>query len=145
MVFLSQQDPRWVNYKYNGNYTLGRYGCTITDITMFYDWAFNKNVRPDWVASKLKFSNGLLLWNSISNIGLKFVYRYYSRNDNRIKQALNSANEGCLLQVNKNHWLFLIGRYIPGLGWKVADPWTGKSCYTKKYNNNITGFAVISR
>jgi len=112
---------------------------------MFYDWAFNKNVRPDWVASKLKFSKGFLLWNSISNIGLKFVYRYYSRNDNRIKQALNSANEGCLLEVNKNHWLFLIGRKLPILGWKVADPWTGKSCYTKKYNNNITGFAVISR
>jgi hypothetical protein len=144
MVYLSQQDPRWVNKKYDGNYTIGRYGCTITDVAMFYDWAFGKAQTPDWIASQLKFSNGLLLWNSLSNIGLKFVYRYYSRDDNRIAQALASPVEGCLIEVNHNHWLFLTGKKTVQ-GWKVADPWHGDSCYTNRYQDNITGFCVISK
>lgn len=146
MTNLSQQDSRWVGYKYSNGYTLGKSGCLITDITMFYNWAFNRNERPDVLSKKLGFTpDGLLLWNSISNIGLKFLYRYYSRNDAVISEAISNPNKGCLLQVNSNHWLLATGRKLPILGYKVADPWSGTSCYTNKYGNNITGFATITR
>jgi hypothetical protein len=142
---FSQQDPRWASTKYQDGFTIGRYGCEITNLAMIYDWFFLSNKTPLYVAQNLKFNNGDILWSSLPKINLKLEKRYYSRDDNRITQALNNPNECCTVQVNNNHWLFIIGRKLPVLGYKVTDPWLGDTCYTNRYKNNITGFAVITK
>jgi hypothetical protein len=48
------------------------------------------------------------------------------------------------LQVNNNHWVWLIGRYIPLLGYRIADPMTGGKAYSSRYKT-ITGHAVIAK
>lgn len=145
MIMFSQQDPRWANLQFGGGYTIGRYGCVISCLTMARNWFFNDNKTPDWAARLLLFSSGAVIWSSISNIGLRFVQRVFGRNDAVINEALINPNKCCLIQVNNNHWLWLIGRLVPGRGWKVVDPWHGDICYTDRYGNNITGCAVISK
>lgn len=145
MITFSQQDSRWSNLKFGGGYSIGRYGCVITDLAMIRDWFYNFDSNPIWVSQQLSYSNGLVIWSSLPKVGLSLVRRVYGRNDTIIKSALAAPDQCCILQVNNNHWLFLIGRQLPVLGYRVVDPWTGQICYTNKYGNNITGCAVIGK
>lgn len=147
MTIFSQQDSRWANVKMGGsNYTIGRWGCLLTDLTNLRNFIFGSAMRPDQADDKLSFTkDGLLIWGSLSGIGLKLVERVYKNDYNKILSVYKSSDKYAILQVNNNHWVWVIGRYIPYFGWKIGDPWTGTSCYTNKYRNNITGFAVISK
>ena len=145
MTTFSQQDRRWVGTKYSNGYTIGRYGCTLTDLTMIHDWFTGEQMTPDQVAAKLKYTSGLIIWDSLKNVGLKLVQRIRVRDDNAIRAGL-AANDQCVIvEVNHNHWLWVIGRSLPGLGYKVVDPWDGRTKYTNSYSNNITGLAIIGR
>lgn len=145
MYTYSQQDSRWRSVIFGGHYTIGRYGCTITDLTMIHDWFYNEGWSPSNVASKLKYTNGLIIWKSLENIGLRLINRIRVRNDAAIRGAL-AANDQCVIvEVNHNHWLWVIGRQLPGLGYRVVDPWDGRTKYTNAYGNNITGCAIIGK
>jgi hypothetical protein len=146
MVIFNQQDSRWAKETLgNTVYTIGRWGCLNTVLTMVYNQIFNSRMTPLQCAKKLQFTpDGMLKWESLKEINLKLVSRIRVRNDVMIKNALNSPKDYVALQVNNNHWVWLIGRYIPILGYRIADPWTGTACYTNRYKNNITGFALIS-
>jgi len=146
LVSLCQQDSRWAGKTMGaGNWTIGRWGCLLTDVTMMYDWFFNRNAGPDWVDSQLSFTQGLLIWSSLSKIGLHLVTRTNGRNDVVIREGLANPNECVMLQVNNSHWLFLTGRWIPVFGYNVIDPWDGRTKYTNAYGNNITGSATIGK
>lgn len=145
MVTYSQQDPRWAQTKYSNGYTIGRYGCTLTDLTMIRDWFLHDDMVPPVVASKLQYASGLIIWASLKNIGLSLVERVRVRNDAKIQQALASSDHCVIVEVNHNHWLWVIGRQLPVLGYRVVDPWDGRIKYTNAYRNNITGCAVIGR
>ena len=153
LTALSQQDPRWSGKMMgNSGVSIGKAGCLLTDLTMMYDWFFNKTATPDWVASHIQFTDhnysggaGLVIWASITNVGLHCVTRTQGRNDSVIQEGLANPNECVMLQVNNSHWLFLIGRWIPLLGYKVIDPWDGRTKYTNAYGNNITGSVVIGK
>lgn len=145
MIAFSQQDPRWAQKKYNNGYTYGRYGCTITCLAMVRNWFYGVVVFPDWVGPKLTYTSGMIIWSSLANIGLRLVERVRVRNDVKIRAALASPSQCCIVEVNHNHWLFVVGRYIPVLGYRVIDPWRGDYCYTNRYGNNITGCAIISK
>jgi len=145
MLIFSQQDGRWASAIYNGHYSIGRYGCLITCVTMVDDWLFSANRDPLWVASMLAYSNGLLIWGSLAKIQMKLVQRVYVRNDAIISNALADPSTCVVLQVNSNHWVFAIGRKIPVLGYRIADPWDGRIKYTNAYRNNITGCAVLAK
>lgn len=147
MLTFSQQDPRWAKQKLGkSNCTIGRYGCTTTDICMGYDWFYNSRMTPNQCAEKLNYTkDGLILWESLKNIKLKLISRLRYRNDKAIQDALKNPDLISILEVNSNHWLFLIGRKLPILGYKVVDPWDGKIKYTNAYRNNITGCAIISK
>jgi len=110
---------------------------------MAYDWFYGDNKTPDWMADQLKYLDGMVIWSSMPK--MKLVARIRYRDDNAIREALANPNECCLVEVNHSHWLFVIGRYIPWLGYRVVDPWNGQIVYTNKYQNNITGVVVVSR
>ena len=128
----------------NTRYSVARYGCLTADIAMIYDYIHKLNVNPAEMAKKLEYnSDGLLLWPSLSKIGMKLVSRQYTFNKKVIDSELASPNRYVVLQVNNNHWVWPIGRWIPILGYKIVDPFRGDKCYTNRYKNNITGLAVV--
>ena len=147
MNILCQQDKRWAS-KFLGKtkYNLGRWGCTTTGITQGYNLLFGKQKTPANVAQILDYTpEGYILWKSLQKLNLRLTERFYGRKDVSIMEGLKNPNKFVLLQVNNNHWVFLMGRWIPILGYRIADPWKGDTCYTNRYKNNITGGAVITK
>jgi hypothetical protein len=147
MTIFKQGDPRWGSVTMGkSGVTLARAGCTTTDIAMAYNWFYGSSMTPGQCAGKLNYNNaGEIIWNSLVNIKMKLVSRIYGKNEIEINKALANPNEVCILQVNGNHWLFLIGRKIPLLGYKVSDPLYGDACYTSRYKSNITGCAILAK
>jgi len=142
----SQQNSQWVNEKLINGYTVGRWGCLAVSLANARNWFYNKNDNPMWTVPKLNYtSDGRILWNSLKNVGLKLVERVYGRNEAKINEALAHPNKCVILQVNNNHWVWAIGRKLPILGYRIADPWDGRIKYINFYRDNITGCAVISR
>lgn len=143
---LSQQDSRWGN-KYLGKtkYTIARYGCVTVDLTMIYNYIFGRQKTPDNVAQILEYtSGGLLIWKSLQKLNLSLKERFYGKQSDTINAGLKNPKTFVILQVNSNHWVWLIGRYIPYFGYKIIDPWDGRTKHTNAYRNNITGGAVIT-
>lgn len=150
MVILNQRDyPN--TYLGKSKAKVSDYGCLITCISMALSWyveTFKKGKwrDPKWLAKNLTFTKtGLLYWNSItkSDLPIKFVYRYYSKNDSKCLEILKSTYNTCILQVDYNHWVFLIG-YSRIKGMKIADPYYGDITYLPKRNYKITGFAELT-
>lgn len=147
LKIFSQQDPKWSQLKIGqSNVTIGKYGCTLTCLTMIA-YYLGKLLTPDLVMKSLKFTNdGLLIWNSIDpkTLGFMFMGREYYNNETKIKQYLKDPNTFVILEVNKNHWVWALSKSIFG-GYNIADPFTGIKTTTKKYGNNITGVAYFRK
>jgi hypothetical protein len=147
MLIFKQSDVRWGKTTLGkSTATLARYGCTTCEITTGYDWFYNASTTPLRMAKTLEYtSDGSIIWSSLKNAKMKLVERIYGRNDAKIQEALSNPNKICILQVNNNHWLFLLGRKLPILGYKIGDSLYGDMGYTSRYRNNITGAAIISK
>jgi hypothetical protein len=145
MLTIGQRDPRWSEIKLGDSVcTVGRYGCLITDISMAL-YYYKKYISPGILARILDFTpGGLLLWDSLSTVGLKLTKRGYGRNDSDIQSALKNPATVCILQVQGNHWVLATGNRLLG-GYNIADSWFGDRSTTGRYGNNITGYAVISK
>ena len=142
IIFCQQNYPQKMG---NSNFTIARYGCLLTDITVGYDWFFKQTLTPPEIDSKLQFdTNGCLVWGSLSNIGLKLTNRVQGRNDTVIIEAIKNPNEICCIQVNSSHWVLALGKSLLG-GYNIFDPWFGDYSTTRRYSNNITGCAVITK
>lgn len=143
MRILSQRDPIWANDKLGQSQsTVGRYGCTITSISMGTDY-FKSWKTPKELAKELKYTNeGLLLWDSLpSATCFKLEKRFYGQQDHLIREALGSQKKIALIQVENYHWVLALGKNIFG-GYKIADPWFGDTSTTKRYKS-ITGGAIL--
>lgn len=145
MVILSQQDPRWAKITLGkSNYTVGRYGCTTTGISMASDY-FKNYHNPGYMAQHLEYTDeGYILWQSLSEVELKLLDRFYGKRDEKIKEAIKNPKKVCILQVNNNHWVVATGVSIFG-GYNIADPWYGDKSTTRRYKNNITGGAILTK
>lgn len=149
-MFLSQGDERWrKEYLGKSGEKIGKSGCLITSISMFSYW-FGTFRDPEWMAKNLKFlKNGYLLWNSINELDelpFRFVWRSDGYNYYKIKEILESKDGFCLVQLNNGaHWACVIGRYIKGRGFKIADPRDGKPCYAKDRGYIVTGHAELCK
>lgn len=140
---LSQRDPRWASdYLGQSNSTVGRYGCTITSISMGAGY-FNVWKSPKELAKELSFTkDGLLIWGSLPNVtDFKLETRFYGQRDDLIKGALAHPKKFCLIQVENYHWVLATGKNLFG-GYKINDPWFGDKSTTKRYKS-ITGGAVL--
>lgn len=149
MKMYSQRDPRWSFEKLGESArTVGSDGCLDTSLMMLENW-YNPNAQhtPGWGARNLGYTReGLFLWKSMDGkTSMRFVWRYYRRDDEKILQILRSRDNACVLQVNNGkHWVALIG-YSRISGYKIADPIDGKVVWLKDRYPNITGFAEVTR
>lgn len=149
MQILNQHNRAWSSEPIGeSSLTVGGYGCLITSLAMLSSW-FGKYRTPDWIAQNLNFTaGGLLLWKSMNGrLPFNFVYRYYKRDDAKIKSILASANNACVLEVplgTGKHWVVLIG-YSRIYGYKIADPFYGDTAYLNKRYKAITGFAEVAK
>jgi len=145
MKIISQRDPKWSGLKIGKSpLTIGMYGCALTSLSMLSDW-YGDYKDPAWIAKNLEFTKeGLILWSSMNGkLPMNFVYRYYKRDDVKIKQVLASARGAVLLQVNNGkHWVVLVG-YSRLQGFKIADPFYGDVVFLNKRYPNITGWVEV--
>lgn len=117
---LSQRDPRWAAMTLGTTpYTIARYGCTLTCLSMASEFFSQiavtppqtpvKYQLPDKVSQTLEFTpDGLLLWGSLAKLGMKLVERVKVRDDVKIQAALANAKQVCLLQVEGWHWVLAL-------------------------------------
>jgi ABC-type bacteriocin/lantibiotic exporter with double-glycine peptidase domain len=141
MQILSQRDPRWAAQKLGKSVcTVGRYGCTITCLSMLSDWF--KKFRSPWdLARELSYTiDGLVIWSSLPKVlPFKLEKRLYSKNDAEIVKSLKDPKKAVILQVDGYHWVLLLNKIGP-LYW-IADPWTGSKKFLNGSYKSITGSA----
>lgn len=135
MTNYKQSDPLWANVKLGTSVsTIGKKGCLVTALGMVTD------LTPKSVNAKLRFSERkLVMWSSVSAIGLKFVWRGWFYDNDKVKKAIKDYGF-CLSEVKHpsgfKHWIVMIG------GGKMIDPLTGRKCSTSKYSN-YTGYSIV--
>jgi len=140
MKVLSQRDPAWSQTKIgNTNITIGRYGCTLTSISMLSDY-FGCYKSPKDMASFLKYdASGRILWQSAKFDKFRFLKRTYSKNDVEIRDAIKSPKKAVILELGYSHWVVAC-KDLGVLGYWVADPYDGKKRLNTK---KITGAAFF--
>lgn len=143
MKILSQKDPQWANVRLGqSNKTNASDGCLNTCNSAVTDEIGNYH-NPKWTAQNLDFTlAGLFLWASIIKVKLDFVYRFYLQDDVKIKKAFADPDQFVVLQVNNNHWLWLVG--VKG-GYRVMDPFYGDVIRITQRKYKITGFAILEK
>lgn len=146
MIRLSQRDPRWAGKTIGkSNSTIGRYGCTITDLSMASDW-FGCYKDPGWMAKNLRFLGDLVIWSSIERVlCFKFIWRFHGYKEKLILEALGHKTKIVLLHVRNRHWVLCIRKSIyPWSRWfKTADPWTGTDKWY--HSSEITGGSILDK
>jgi ABC-type bacteriocin/lantibiotic exporter with double-glycine peptidase domain len=144
MKTFCQRDPRWASKLLGkSKYTIGRYGCTTCCVAEGAVYFGNSDIRPDDVAQLCKYTKeGLILWSSLDKVKLQLIKRGYLREDDFIKEALKNPTKVCMLQVQGNHWVFVTGVSVLG-GYKIIDPWYGDNSTTRRYKNQVTGYAIL--
>lgn len=141
MKLLSQRDPRWAALKIGAsNLTIGRYGCTLTCMSMLTDY-FDHWGSPEQIAGHDEWftKDGLVNWKALKLKAMSFEKRLYGRNDAEIVKSLNDPNKAVILQVENYHWVVCLGKDIFGR-YRIADPWFGDKASINRYKS-ITGSA----
>ena len=143
MKILSQKNKEWAEIIIGkSKETVGKSGCLITDVSSVADYAGHYK-NPGWMAQNLDFTGeGLLYWASVIKAKLDFVYRFYSRDDVKIKKAFADQDQFIVLQVDSYHWVWLIG---VASGYRVMDPWYGDTVRLFSRYKKITGFAILEK
>ena len=143
MKILNQRDPAWGNIKIGQSQrTVGSDGCLITDESAITN-EINNYHDPGWMAQNLDFTpDGLFIWASIIKVKLDFVYRFYIQDDKKIKKAFADPDQYVVLQVDKKHWIWLVG--VKG-GYRIMDPYYGDVIPITKRYKKITGFAILEK
>ena len=147
MKILSQRNPQWANQKLGKSFfNIGRYGCTITCISMLTDYfsQFSGIFKtPKDLAQGLEFTEeGYLVWSSLLKITqMRLEKRLYNRDDVSIIHSLKDPKRAVILQVDGFHWIIALKKLPFGVYW-IADPWTGTKRFSTAYNK-ITGSAHL--
>jgi len=146
MLKLRQGDPKWGGVTIgNTKYTLARWGCTLTAISMMSDY-YGTYKTPAQLAKGCKFTDQAeIYWHSVKDAvdsAFKFTWRFYNANYDTIDKALfDSPDTAVILEVNHSHWVFAIGKVSAGI-YKIIDPIDGKIKTTQSYSQ-ITGGATF--
>lgn len=148
MFPLNQRSPAYKDVMLGKSpYSINKYGC-LTCALSYLSQYFHCYIDPVECATKTfqYTKDGLLLWPSIDFLPhMKFVRRYYSRDDKIITEALKNPDTAVVLQVNGNHWLAAIkpSFWTFKKSYVCQDPWMGDYCDVIRRYKNITGFAVV--
>lgn len=144
MLWLSQRDARWSKNKIgNTPLTVGRWGCTLTCMSMFSSF-FGCFRDPATIAADVKLftPQSLIIWSQLERVfggKMRFSKRLYKRDDKSIKESLlNNPKEAVALEVaNGSHWVAVVGVY--GNDYYCIDPLDGKKKLVVRTFGNITG------
>lgn len=124
------------------NYTIGRWGCTITCICMLWTRFYKDDFLPSRAAKQFKFTNdGRLYWSSDFS-GMKFIRRGYGDPAKELMKEYVSKEKGMIIEVNYTHWVVLY--YNGFLGPYILDPLDGKMKRLYKHYRP-TGYALFSK
>lgn len=146
MLYLRQDDKRWSTNKIGKtSLTLGRWGCTITCVSMLSSYYGCYKSPAELAAIPSLFSvEGKIIWSSIGKIfdnKMKFDIRRYGMNRAAITSSLNtSPRTSVIAEVsNGSHWVVIVGTY--GTDYLCVDPRDGQKKLVLKTYKNITGSA----
>jgi hypothetical protein len=148
MQFLSQQDNRWAEaYIGSSKLKIGRWGCTLTCLSMLSDF-FKAYLRPDIIAAhkswftddSYPYGAGLILWTKLRFPTFKFVERVKGYNPRLIEASIRDPKKAVILEVNHSHWVLALGYDVWG-NIRIADPLFGDKATVKRYRSNVTGSA----
>ena len=149
-IGLSQLDSRWADtYIGNTPYKIGPWGCLISSLCSHMKWYCDPK-DPNWAAKNWKYtSNGSLYWNSItsSDCEIDFVWRYYRRDDNKVRSILSSEFNAAVVEVwlgSIKHWCAVVN-YSPTKGFKIFDPYFDDYVYLNERYGTYIGFAEITK
>ena len=142
---LKQGDPRWGNIRIGESATtLKRDGCTITALCMLLEKFRGYPASPKDAAFYWAFNyRGEILWEKTKFRGMVFLYRYYNNNIKEIAIHANDPSSGVIVQVNRNHWLYI--DKVDGKKLSGVDPLTGKGFDELPSQYSITGFATFEK
>lgn len=147
MIILSQQDPRWKDVTLgNSRFSIGRYGCTTTAISMLSDY-FQCFQSPDKIAKVYaKYTlDGLIIWESLNLSRMAMEARIRVRDDQSIMRSIKDPLKAVILNVNNGaHWVTALSKTLLGNDYWVADPWLGKKVKACATYKNISGSAHFS-
>ena len=128
---------------------ISKAGCLTCVIVMGYNYLFDKNSTPVQITPQLTYTQGgYLSWPSIKVLGLMLVSSIAKQATpySAIANAYANPNQIVALEVNNGaHFVWLTGRYIPVLGFKINDPWRGVATYTGLKGYKITGCRIIGK
>lgn len=148
MIKLCQRDPIWSDQTIGTTMmTVARWGCLITSMSMLTDY-FGNYRDPATLAkagSIIKYnSSGQVIWDTVKLSCMKFERRIKYREDVEILRSLKDPDKAVCLEVDGSHWVVATGKNLLFDGYKIVDPWTGRSSTTGAYKN-ITGSAHFVR
>lgn len=128
MTFFQQ---RFQNYSDNrlgsSNLTIKQAGCTTCAIYTLNS-LFGGNETPNQNNIDFRYLDGSILWGSVNLSKLKFGWRAYNFNRNKIRLDVLNPFKGVLININMptvvggKHWLVILS-----LGWggyNCYDPWS---------------------
>ncbi len=142
MIFYGQRDKRWAQVTLgNTNRTVAQVGCTTCCVGTLASF-FGILVDPGYLAKRLVYTpDALLVWSSLTSIGLKLDRRFYASNTAIIDEALKHPRKVVLLNVDSGaHWVSALRSLGFGTYW-VHDPLTN----SKKLYRGVVGGAVLSK
>lgn len=146
---LSQLDKRWAREKIGKtNLTIGRYGCTLTGLTMLLNYVMSANMTVNEVNLALTNvggfnANGLIIWSRIRLAfpSVKWTWRGYNYDNWKVAQYVYFKRLPVLVEVNLpavgKHWVLFIRNR------KMVDPIDGKIKSTSTYP--LTGYSLIDK
>lgn len=146
MTFGQQLYPKL--YLGKTRYTFARYGCLTDCIIMGYDFLFGAKKTPDQIVPQLQYnSDGMLLWSSLKVLGLELKEQAWHVGylpKDMIEKWWKNQNVCCAFEINYGvHFVWQIGGWYPILGYKLFDPWTNKTSYSRYYK--ITGCRIFGK
>jgi len=142
---LCQLDTRWSQDTLgHTEYTIGRWGCTVTAICMLQSRMDKETaLMPPEAAKKWNFTDeGKVYWsNDFGSLEFKGRYRNEEPDKTTLKEWM-TKERGIILEVNYTHWV--VGYYNGWWGLYCVDPIDGKVKQVNKHYK-ITGFALFAK
>jgi len=150
MTKICQKDERWGGVRIGNTWLkIEDWGCTICSCCMALEKLRESFCNPKNAAQYWRFNGrGEILWETDFN-GMKFIWRGYRIDMDKIRDYANSPNRAVIVRVSglgTPHWLYVDKVYgSRRKDLSVVDPLDGKYYEELPAKYNINGFALFER
>lgn len=145
---ISQRDIRWKDVKIGkSKLTIADFGCTISSCCMALEKLRGYTARPDDAAKFWKFTTwGGIIWTGSKFKGMKFIWRGYDADLEKVKEYANSEGKAAVMNVDAfgkkgGHWVYV--ESVDGDLIRIVDPWDGKRYPTLPSKYRFCGYALF--